>query len=93
VESKTTQEFRERFAKLPAPVRKYSKRVYRRWQVDPWQPPLQFKPIHRTLPIYSVRIGLRWRAIGVRAADKVIWFWIGSHKEYDQKIKNLRRSR
>jgi len=50
-------------------------------------------PIHQSLPIYSVRIGLHWRAIGVRDPDKVMWFWIGSHKEYDQKIKNLRRSR
>ncbi len=23
--------------------------------------------------------------------DRVIWFWIGSHKEYDQKVANLRR--
>jgi len=93
VESETTQEFRDRLAKLPASVRSYAQRVCGRWQVDPWQPALQFKPIHQSLPIYSVRIGLHWRAIGIREADKVIWFWIGSHKEYDQKIKNLRRSR
>ena len=93
MESETTQEFRDRLAKLPATVRNHAQRAYQRWQIDPWQPALQFKLIHQSLPIYSVRIGLHWRAIGIREADKVIWFWIGSHKEYDQKIKNLRRSR
>ncbi len=91
--SETTQEFRDRLTQLPESVRNHAKQVYQRWQVDPWQPVLQFKPIHQSLPIYSVRVGLHWRAIGIREADKMIWFWIGSHKEYDQKIKNLRRSR
>jgi hypothetical protein len=42
------------------------------------------------MPIYSVRIGLHWRAIGIMEGDHVIWFWVGSHNEYDQKIANLR---
>jgi hypothetical protein len=93
VTSETTREFRERLAELPPPIRKYAKSVYRRWKAEPSHPSLQFKLIHQTLPIYSVRIGLHWRAIGLKEGEKMIWFWIGSHKEYDQKIKNLRRSK
>lgn len=77
---------------LPLRARRYAKRVYKRWQRDPWHPSLQFKIIHQSMPIYSVRIGLHWRAIGVLENNRVIWFWIGSHKEYDRKIANLRRS-
>jgi hypothetical protein len=91
VTSETTQEFRERFRRLPPDVRGYARRVYQRWIENPWHPSLQFKPIHQSLPIYSVRIGLHWRAIAVMEGDHVIWFWVGSHKEYDQKIANLRR--
>jgi hypothetical protein len=91
VTSETTREFRQRPAALPPQVRTHAKRVYRRWELDPWHPALQFKTIHQSLPIYSVRIGLHWRAIGVMQDDRVIWFWIGSHKEYDQKVVNLRR--
>ena len=35
-------------------------------------------------PIYSVRIGLHWRAVGTREGDVMIWYWIGSHAEYDR---------
>ncbi|MGH9395588.1 MAG: hypothetical protein ACRD18_01885 [Terriglobia bacterium] len=35
-------------------------------------------------PIYSVRISLGWRAIGIRKEDTMIWYWIGSH--YDNLI-------
>jgi hypothetical protein len=67
--------------------------VYGRWSRDPRHPSLQFKTIHQTLPIYSVRVGLHWRAIGVKRGDKVVWFWIGSHTDYDQQVEELRRSR
>ena len=90
--SETTREFRRRLAGLSPDVRSYAKRVYARWRMDPWHPSLQFKTIHDALPIYSVRIGLHWRAIGVRRDDKVVWFWIGSHNDYDQKVEDLRRN-
>lgn len=90
--SETTREFRHRLTGLSPEVRRYAKRVYARWKEDPWHPSLQFKVINSTLPIYSVRIGLHWRAIGVKRDDTIVWFWIGSHKEYDQKVEDLRKS-
>lgn len=90
--SRTTREFRHRLTLLPPKVRAYAKRVYARWRRNPWHPSLQFKTIHRSLPIYSVRIGLHWRAIGVKHDDTMVWFWIGSHKDYDQKLEHLGRS-
>jgi hypothetical protein len=32
----------------------------------------------------SVRIGLGYRALGVLKANRMVWFWIGSHAEYDR---------
>jgi len=49
---------------------------------------LQFKAIAPS--IYSVRIGVHYRALGTRMReDEIVWFWIGSHSEYDRLIKNL----
>jgi hypothetical protein len=31
----------------------------------------------------------RYRSLGVRTDDAMIWFWIGSHSEYDQILKRL----
>jgi hypothetical protein len=56
---------------------------------DPSHPSLQFKRVHAKEPIYSVRIGLGWRAVGVRSDDTVVWFWIGSHAEYDKLLSGL----
>lgn len=56
---------------------------------DPAHPSLQFKRVHAKEPIYSVRVGLGWRAVGVRSDDTVVWFWIGSHAEYDNLLSGL----
>ena len=34
--------------------------------------------------IYSVRIGLGYRALGLLEGTVVTWFWIGSHADYDR---------
>ena len=35
----------------------------------------------------SVRVGLGYRALGVRHGDDILWFWIGSHAEYDRLVR------
>jgi len=34
--------------------------------------------------ICSARVGARYRAVGLRDGDVIIWFWIGSHADYDK---------
>jgi len=34
----------------------------------------------------AVRVGLHYRAVGIEAEEGVLWFWIGSHSEYDKLI-------
>jgi hypothetical protein len=53
---------------------------------DPSHPGLQFKKVHAKRPIYSVRIGLGYRALGTKDGDDIVWFWIGSHADYDKLI-------
>jgi hypothetical protein len=36
--------------------------------------------------IYSVRIGLGYRALGRMDGSEIIWFWIGSHEEYNKVV-------
>ena len=63
--------------------------AYRLFRDNPEHPSLRFKPVHATRPIYSARVGLGYRALAVRDGDAVIWFWIGSHADYDQLLKRL----
>jgi mRNA-degrading endonuclease RelE of RelBE toxin-antitoxin system len=89
--SHTTDAFRKAFSKLPADVRKQARQAYRLFIENPYHPSLRFKSIHPTRPIYSVRIGLNYRAVGVRDGQDVIWFWIGSHAEYDKLIQQFKK--
>ena len=45
--------------------------------------------INSNKPIYSIRIGLGYRALGIKEDDTVIWFWIGSHASYDRMIHKI----
>ena len=34
--------------------------------------------------LWSVRVGERYRAIGTDVDDEIMWFWIGTHADYDK---------
>jgi len=87
--SRTTGRFRAAFERLPASVRRRARASYDLFRRDPQHPSLRFKQVHATRPIYSVRIGLGYRALGVRDRDEVIWFWIGSHADYERLLADL----
>jgi hypothetical protein len=68
---------------LPLPVRKLADANYELLKRDPRHPSLQFKKVGR---YWSVRVGLRYRALAVEVDDGYLWFWIGSHADYDKMI-------
>lgn len=87
--SRTTRRFRELLAALPASVQQQAREAYRRFQADPSHPGLRFKQVHSPPPTYSVRVGIGYRAVGVLDGDTIIWFWIGSHADYDHLLDTL----
>jgi hypothetical protein len=85
MESHRTKNFRTLYKQLPDEIRRQAREAYRLFKNDPYHPSLQFKRVSRKQSIYSVRIGLSYRALGIREDDDVIvWFWIGSHADYDR---------
>lgn len=87
--SKRTKSFRDSYDRLPADIRRRADEAYRLFSADPKHPSLRFKKIHATEPIYSVRISLNYRAVGVIREDLIVWFFIGTHHEYDQLLSTL----
>lgn len=87
--SRRTKRFRECFARLPPDIQSQAKRAYQQFRDDPRHPSLRFKRVHRTEPIYSVRVSQSYRAVGVLRDDAIIWFWIGSHDDYDRLLSQL----
>jgi hypothetical protein len=89
VKSRTTEQFRKAFADLPKPVWDQARAAYRKFKQDPWYSSLRFKQIHSTLPIYSVRVSKGFRALGRRDEKGMLWFWIGSHTEYEKLLSQM----
>lgn len=87
--SVTTYQFRKLYIQAPLERRRKIRRAYQLWQENPAHPSLRFKKVHTTLPIYSARVDLDWRAVGVLKEGPLIWFWVGSHKAYEALLRSL----
>ena len=83
--SRTSERFRLAFGRLPARVQTRARAAYRLFRLDPSHPSLRFKQVHPSRPIYSVRVGLHYRALGV-AVDEIVWFWVDRHEEYEKPL-------
>ncbi len=89
MKSHLTDDFVDCFAKLPERIKRLARENYKLWSENPHHPSLSFKRVGKKHPAYSVRIGIGWRALGFKDEDTIVWFWIGSHPEYDRIIKSL----
>ena len=87
--SVTTDQFRQLYIQAPLERRQKIKRAYQLWRDNPSHPSLRFKKVHATLPIYSARVDLDWRAVGLLKDGTLIWFWVGSHKAYESLLRSL----
>jgi hypothetical protein len=87
--SRVTDDFVALFATLPSEVQKQARKSYRLWRANPSHPGLHFKQIRGHHDVYSVRVSLGWRAVGLLEQDTINWFWIGSHADYDRLLARL----
>ncbi|MBI2824834.1 MAG: hypothetical protein HYX69_09125 [Planctomycetia bacterium] len=89
MKSRTTRRFRERFAKLPDRIKSQARDAYRLFAQNPAHPGLRFKQVLSNPPTYSARVGIGHPAVGSLEGDMIIWFWIGTHAEYDKLLHQL----
>jgi len=90
VKSEIDKDFIELFNKLPTRIKIKARKNYKLWKENPWHPGLEFKKLKTKEIIYSIRVGIGWRALGVmKNNDTIVWFWIGSHEEYNKLISEL----
>ena len=56
---------------------------YELLKADPRHPSVHFKKLG---DLWSARIGLYYRALAKEVDDGMLWFWIGTHAEYERLI-------
>ena len=75
--------FWDAYRTLPDPVRAIADKNYTLLKENPRHPSLRLKQVGR---YWSVRVGLRHRALAIEVDEGLLWFWIGSHADYDKLI-------
>ncbi|HEX5444937.1 MAG TPA: hypothetical protein VFW87_13960 [Pirellulales bacterium] len=80
----TVPSFWEAYRLLDESLRRAARKAYRLWVENPFHPSWRFKCINQQENIWSVRVTLGYRAVGILEGDTVTWFWIGSHDDYER---------
>jgi hypothetical protein len=78
-----TERFWRCLADLPEAVQRLARENFELLKVNPRHPSLHLKKV---VLFWSFRVGLSHRALGTEADDRVTWFWIGTHAEYDRLV-------
>ncbi len=80
---RTVKGFWDLYKKLPPDIQKLADKNYDLLRSDPRHKSVRLKKVG---DYYSVRIGLGYRALALPDNGELIWFWIGSHADYDALI-------
>jgi hypothetical protein len=80
VNHRATPRFWACYRPLPVEVQRLADSCYALLRENSRYPSLHFKKVGR---FWSARIGLHYRAVAVEDGPDLVWFWIGTHAEYD----------
>lgn len=75
--------FWRRFDELSPELQQLARDNYELLRANPQHPSLHFKRVGK---YWSVRIGSGHRALGLDSSRGILWFWIGTHEEYERLI-------
>jgi hypothetical protein len=87
MKSRAGSKFWKAYRELPADIQRLAVKQYRLWMKDSAHPSLQFKKVRS---YWSCRVTDSYRALAIMDGDYAIWFWIGTHAEYEQILRQKR---
>lgn len=79
----TLPSFWQMYDKLPLSIQDLADKNYELLKKNPRHPSLQLKKVGK---YWSVRVGQKYRAVAIEIDDGLLWFWIGTHAEYDKEF-------
>lgn len=82
----TLPRFWKHYRDLPEDIQELADRKFELLTSNPRHPSLHLKKIGNKEQLWSVRVGLHYRALGREKSEEIVWFWIGTHAEYDRLI-------
>ena len=83
---RTLPRFWRYYGHLPKQVQKLADKNFELLKSDPHHPSLPFKRVGKNKELWSVRVGDHYRAVGTEKPDGIVWFWIGTHEQYERML-------
>ena len=83
---RTLPRFWRHYQQLPEEVRELADKNFALLKSNPYHPSLHFKKVDDVRKLWSVRVGLQYRALGMEKPDGILWFWTGTHAEYNKLV-------
>jgi len=74
------------YEQLPPSVQDLADKNFQLLKANPKHPSLHLKKVGK---YWSARVGRKYRTMAVEINEGLIWFWIGTHPEYDRLLQRL----
>jgi hypothetical protein len=82
--SRGTAEFWKLYGRLSPEAKHAARNAYQKFRQSPGHPGLRLERLQCDPRLWSVRVTLNYRAAAFREGDTWIWFWIGTHQDFDR---------
>ncbi|HEY4952472.1 MAG TPA: hypothetical protein VII71_03695 [Verrucomicrobiae bacterium] len=83
----TSPRYWRQYNALPPEIQKVADKNFLLFKTNPQHPSLRFE--RKKPELWSVRVGRGHRALARQLDNNLIWFWIGTHDEYERIIRNF----
>ena len=84
--SKATADFWRLYLDLPPDIQEAARQAHRKFLENPAHPSLHLERLRYDPRTWSVRVTLNYRAVAYRQSDSWLWFWIGSHRDFEHRF-------
>jgi hypothetical protein len=82
---RASRKFWAHYRRLPVSVQELADKNFQLLKADSRHPSLQLKKVSQ---MWSARVGAHYRALAVESQKDLVWFWIGTHAEYNEIIRH-----
>ena len=76
-------DFWDAYAELPPNVQRRVPQKFQILRQNPRHPSLRFKKVR---DLWAIRVSRDYRALARQEEGDFIWFWVGTHSEYERRI-------
>jgi hypothetical protein len=82
----THPEFWTCYHRLPKQIQNLADKKFKLFKEDPNHPSLKFS---KKGTVWTVNIGYHYRVLAYREGMDIVWFWIGTHEDYNNLMNRL----